>query len=135
MPVPYEPKRKNRWLLRFEEGLKIQEWVMLKASRPKLTKTKWWNFWSKINVEPITIIMTDPIGLMSTSGNLHKMFVNDKVVNFDLEMLDPLGVSIEKWECKDCKIISVDFGNLDYSEGGLVTCEVKLKPKTVDFIY
>ena len=35
MPVPYEPLRKNRWILRFPDELGIQEWWISTASRPK----------------------------------------------------------------------------------------------------
>ncbi len=37
MPIPYEPKRENRWILRFPSSLGINEWYVESASRPKLT--------------------------------------------------------------------------------------------------
>ena len=37
MPVPYEPKKQNRFILRFPSPLGIQEWFVKTASRPKYT--------------------------------------------------------------------------------------------------
>ena len=34
MPVPYEPKRKNRFILRFPSTLGINEWYVTSTSRP-----------------------------------------------------------------------------------------------------
>lgn len=39
MPLPYEPKRKNRFLLRFPSELGIQEWWLASASRPTITQS------------------------------------------------------------------------------------------------
>lgn len=40
MPVPFEPKRKNRWLLRFPSDLGIQEWWLASASRPSINQSE-----------------------------------------------------------------------------------------------
>ena len=37
MPIPYEPKRENRWILRFPSSLGINEWYVESTARPKLT--------------------------------------------------------------------------------------------------
>ena len=37
MPVPYEPKRQNRFILRFPSSLGINEWFVQAASRPTIT--------------------------------------------------------------------------------------------------
>ena len=34
MPIPYEPKRKNRFILRFPSSLGINEWYVFSTSRP-----------------------------------------------------------------------------------------------------
>ena len=36
MPIPYEPKRNNRWILRFPSSLGLNEWYVESTSRPKL---------------------------------------------------------------------------------------------------
>ena len=40
MPIPYEPKRKNRFLLRFPSDLGIQEWWLASAARPSITQNE-----------------------------------------------------------------------------------------------
>jgi hypothetical protein len=40
MPVPYEPLRKNRFILRFPDELGIQEWWVSTTSRPKYTSAE-----------------------------------------------------------------------------------------------
>ena len=37
MPIPYEPKRNNRWILRFPSSLGLNEWYVESTSRPKLS--------------------------------------------------------------------------------------------------
>lgn len=36
MPVPYEPKRQNRFILRFPSSLGINEWYVESAARPSI---------------------------------------------------------------------------------------------------
>ncbi len=37
MPIQYEPKRKNRFILSFDSSLGINSWYVESASRPKIT--------------------------------------------------------------------------------------------------
>ena len=37
MPVPYEPKKKNRFIFRFPTPLGIQEWFVASGSRPAIS--------------------------------------------------------------------------------------------------
>ena len=37
MPIPYEPKKKNRFILRFDSSLGINEWYVESTSRPQVT--------------------------------------------------------------------------------------------------
>jgi hypothetical protein len=39
MPLPYEPKKKNRWLITFP-ALGIQQWWLSTASRPSITQNE-----------------------------------------------------------------------------------------------
>ena len=36
MPIPYEPKRQNRFILRFPSSLGINEWFVESAARPHI---------------------------------------------------------------------------------------------------
>ena len=76
MPVPYEPLKKNRFILRFPDELGIQEWWVSTTSRPKYTseeteipflntstyvigRFKW---------ETISVTFRDPIGPSATQA-------------------------------------------------------------------
>jgi hypothetical protein len=37
MPIPYEPKRQNRFILTFPSSLGINEWFVESSSRPHIT--------------------------------------------------------------------------------------------------
>ena len=39
MPIPYEPKRQNRFIVRFPSSLGINEWFVETAARPHITIT------------------------------------------------------------------------------------------------
>ena len=39
MPIPYEPKRQNRFIVRFPSALGINEWFVESAARPHVTIT------------------------------------------------------------------------------------------------
>lgn len=139
MPVPYEPKRKNRWVLRIlnnrsTNDSRVQEWVIKESSRPKFKRTKWWNFWKKFEVDTISIMMSDPIG-PSTAQVINDFVVNDSVLDYNLEMLDPTGVVVEKWEVRGCKILEADFGGINYKDEGIMTCTLLLKPHTAKLLF
>ena len=40
MHLPYEPKKKNRWLITFPADLGIQQWWLSSASRPSITQSE-----------------------------------------------------------------------------------------------
>jgi hypothetical protein len=70
MPLPYEPKRNNRFIFRFADDLGINEWFVETAARPKIkinsvaipflnTETY---VAGRVNWENITVKLRDPIG-------------------------------------------------------------------------
>ncbi len=141
MPAPYEPKRANRWLIRMITttskdlgNKKLQEWVVSESSRPKFKKDKSWKFWKNMTPDNINIVMRDPIG-PSTSQVIYDFMVNDFKLDYDLELLDPTGVTIEKWEIRDCEILEVDFGSLDYDKDKIMMCGLLVKPNTAKLVF
>lgn len=133
MPTPYEPKRKNRWVLRFGDG-KIKEWVVSKTSRPKFTKKRTWYGLTKYVVDVMDISLRDPIS-PSTSKYINDIMLKDKRFNLTLDMLDPTGVVIEKWFISDCELLEVGFGDLDYEEADIIECLIKIKPKMARLVF
>lgn len=147
-PLEYEPLRKNRFLFRFPSDLGIQEWWVNNASRPKMTanateipflNTSTWVVgrytWDEINVT-----LRDPIGPSASQAVMEWVRLASESVtgrqgyavsykrDLVLELLDPTGVAISQWILKNCMPVSVSFGDLDYSDDGLATIELTIRP-------
>ncbi len=148
MPAPYEPKRGNRFIVRFDSSLGINEWFVTSAARPS----------AKINSVAIPFLNTstyvagrfewneirvtfkDPIGPSASQAlmewfRLHAESVTGRMgyaagykKNVDLEMLDPTGVVVEKWKLEGCFITDLNFNELDYSRDDLasITCSLRM---------
>ena len=147
MPVPYEPKRKNRFIIRFPSSLGINEWYVTSAARPS----------AKINATEIPFLNTstyvagrfvwnelkvtfkDPIGPSASQAlmewfRLHAESVTGRMgysigykKDVELEMLDPTGVVVEKWILQGTFLTDLNFGDLDYSRDDLATIDASLR--------
>jgi hypothetical protein len=112
--IPYELKKTNRFLVEFPEQFNIETWAVQKINKPKYTNGVW---------EDIKIEFIDPIG-PSTSQclfeivNFLKRNVNDsndkKLFDIKIKSLDPTGVDVEKWVVNVEKVLTINFGELDY---------------------
>ena len=147
MPVPYEPKKQNRFILRFPSPLGIQEWFVKSTSRPKYSadeveipflntstfvtgRFKW---------ETISVTFRDPIGPSATQALMEWVRLHSESVtgrqgyaagykkDIELEMLDPTGVVIEKLILQGTMLTDVDFGSLDYGTSDLVEISATLR--------
>ena len=127
--LPYEPKRINRFLVTFPEEFGLQQWVNYSASRPSMYfKTKkflGFTYSKKIKWEPIELNFRDPIG-PSTSQALYILIRENglKPFNFKLELLDPTGVVVERWDIMNTTIKSIDFGHLSMDENEIANCKM-----------
>jgi len=155
MPVPYEPKRQNRFIMRFPSSLGINEWFVESASRPTVTinataipflNTETYvagRFtWGTINVT-----LRDPIGPSATQAIMEWIRLCAESVTgrmgyaagykrpVDLEMLDPTGVVVEKWLLEGCFITSSNFGSLSYSQDALATIQITLRMDRCILVY
>lgn len=155
MPFPYEPKRKNRFILRFPSELGINEWFVETTNRPKITiksteipflNTKRYVAgiyeWGTIGVT-----LRDPIGPSAAQAmmewvRLHAESVTGRMgyaagykKDIELEMLDPTGVVIEKWSLIQCFLTDVDFGSLGYSDDALAGITLTLRPDYCVLLY
>jgi len=155
MPIPYEPKRNNRFILRFPSSLGINEWFVEGVGKPKITiaatpipflNTETYvagKFtWGTINVK-----FRDPIGPSASQALMEWVRLCAESVtgrmgyaagykkNVDLEQLDPTGVVIEKWVLEGCFLSDVGFGDLSYTNDGLVSISATLRPDRCILVY
>lgn len=155
MPVPFEPKRKNRFILRFPSSLGINEWYVTSSKRPS----------AKINSveipflntstyvagrfvwDEITVQFKDPIGPSAMQAlmewfRLHAESVSGRMgyasgykKDIELEMLDPTGVVIEKWILQGCFLMNLSGGDLNYNQDELATIDVTIRPDRCILVY
>ena len=155
MPFPYEPKKKNRFILRFPSELGINEWFVETTNRPKITigsidipflNTKRYVA-GKYEWGTIGVTLRDPIGPSAAQAmmewvRLHAESVTGRMgyaagykKDVELEMLDPTGVVIEKWSLIQCFLTDVDFGSLGYSDDALANITITLRPDYCVLLY
>lgn len=147
MPVPYEPKKKNRWLIRFPSDLGIQEWWLQSASRPSITQneveipflnTSTWVI-GRFTWEPITVTFRDPIGPSAAQAIMEWVRLHSESVtgrqgyaagykkDVEVEMLDPTGVVIEKWVLQGTMLTNVQFGDLAFDDDSIADISADLR--------
>lgn len=163
IPVVFEPKLKNRWLVDFPKEFGIPRYMIESTSRPNFTIKN-----GNIICEEIDMTFRDAIGpsiaqkfygLMDINRfknfglidkikslfGIKKLPIYDKNLlqfrdGFDyiLELLDPTGVTIEKWLISGCQLKTINFGKLKYSNDSndsLVKIDVVIKPKNAILLY
>jgi len=155
MPIPYEPKRQNRFILRFPSSLGINEWFVESTARPHIiinpTEIPFLNTSTfvagRFNWQTIPVVFRDPIGPSAAQAlmewvRLHAESVTGRMgyaagykKDIDLEMLDPTGVVVEKWILYGTFLTNVDFQTLNYSQDGLATISCSLRPDRCVLIY
>jgi hypothetical protein len=148
MPIPYEPKRENRWILRFPSSLGINEWYVESTARPKLTiQSKEIEFLNtstfvagRFKWDPLTVKFRDPIGPSASQAVMEWIRLCAESVtgrmgyaagykkNVDLEMLDPTGVVVEKWILEGTFLLGYDGGSLAYNSDNIagITCQMQM---------
>ena len=155
VPIPYEPKKANRFILRFDSTLGINEWFIQTSDRPSIdiksvdipflntsTYVAGRFEWKELNV---TLI--DPIGPSATQSimewvRLHAESVTGRMgyaagykKNVDLEMLDPTGVVVEKWILQNCFITKASWDKVDYKDDKLAGLSISLRPDRCILVY
>jgi hypothetical protein len=147
MPIPYEPKRQNRFILRFDSSLGINEWFVESTSRPHITigatEIQFLNTSTfvagRFNWQTINVTFRDPIGPSAAQAlmewvRLHAESVTGRMgyaagykKDIELEMLDPTGVVVEKWILQGTFLTDLNFNELDYSRDDIATITASLR--------
>lgn len=155
-PLKYEPKRTNRWFVRFPTDIGIQTWALTKATRPTInintvampflnteTYVSGRYKWSPIALSIRDFIAPSQAQAVMEWVRLHAESVTGRMgynvgsaKNIEIEMLDPVGVVIEKWLCVNCIATNdVNFGSLDYSSDGVMEISLTIQPQYCELIY
>lgn len=143
--VPYEPKKVNRFILTLPELFDINEWAVRSVELPSYDMFSGWN--------PMEMRFVDPVG-PSTSQKLWNLFLastgtkdgpiygleklSDSLESgftVKIELIDPTGQVVSVWILTGCRILEIDFGNLDYAESDVITCGMTIKPREASLLY
>jgi hypothetical protein len=155
MPIPYEPKRQNRFILRFPSTLGINEWFVESAARPHITigatEIQFLNTSTyvagRFNWQPINVTFRDPIGPSAAQAlmewvRLHAESVTGRMgyaagykKDLYLEMLDPTGVVVEKWQLAQSMITKAAWDTASYSDDKLATIDLTIQMDRCILIY
>ena len=155
MPIPYEPKRKNRFILSFPSELGINEWYVESAARPAITIGS--TPIPFLNTEryvagrytwgEISVTFRDPIGPSASQAlmewvRLHAESVTGRMgyaagykKELFLEMLDPTGVVVEKWQLSGSMITKAAWDTASYSDDKLATIDLTIQMDRCILIY
>lgn len=130
--INFEPKRNNRWMLKFSDAFEdVPSWSVCKTHRPKLINGSWGD---------IKIKFHDAIGPSTTQALINGMRINwDKgikipIIKYKLLMLGPVGDIIEEWDIVG-KVKIADFGDLDYEKSKLTKIKFIIEPIKIILVY
>jgi hypothetical protein len=155
MPIPYEPKRQNRFILRFPSSLGINEWFVESTARPHIqinaTEIPFLNTSTyvagRFTWQTINCVFRDPIGPSAAQALMEWVRLCAESVtgrmgyaagykkDIDLEMLDPTGVVVEKWILYGTFMTDVNFNSLAYNTDALATIAATLRMDRCVLIY
>ena len=155
MTIPYEPKRKNRFIVRFPSTLGINEWFVETAARPHITikdiEIPFLNTSTyvagRFNWGTISVKFRDPIGPSASQALMEWVRLCAESVtgrmgyaagykkNIDLEMLDPTGVVVEKWILEGTFLTDVNFDSLGYSDDAIAGITTTLRMDRCILVY
>lgn len=143
----FEPKKKNRFIMRFPEELGIHEFVLASASRPTITinevEVPFLNtsvyIAGRFTWESIDITLRDGIGPSTTqavmewirlcaesaSGRMGYAVGYKKLI--ELEMIDPSGVVVEKWLLEGGWLSTANFGDLSMDDDNIAEVQINLR--------
>jgi hypothetical protein len=129
-PVPYEPKKSNRFIVEIGEPFNIPYYVFKKISRPRFTKDN--------QLNDITLVMYDPIHPSTTSlimNGLEKLKTKVlKEIILYIKLLSPIGEIIEEWRITG-EMNDIDFGELDYQNDENLTIKMVIRPNELSYDY
>jgi len=144
LPVKFEPKRKNRWVLMIEG---IDAYIIKTTARPTITiegqEIPFINsrryVAGKAEFGTLAVTLHDPIAPSGAQQIMEWIRTHWESVSgragyadfykrdIQLKMLDPVGTVVELWDIKGAFITSATFGDLSYEGADLAEITLELR--------
>ena len=126
-----EPKRSTLFVVEFPQEFGIYPWVVQSVTKPRREGKRWEN----IDIRLIDIIgpstsqrIMDMIQTCEQRQSFLQRLLGESLFYMSINILDPTGVEIERWNISVKEIVSVDFGELTYGSKDVQTIKLELKP-------
>ena len=133
-PRDFQIKQKNRFLVNLPESFNIQPWFIRSISSPKFKNKEYtflgFKFASSKTIEPTKIQINDNV-TSNVNQKLMMVFNTMSRFDFELEVIDPAGVLLEKWKYIDCIIEEINFGDFSYSDSDLLTINMVIQANDI----
>jgi hypothetical protein len=144
LPVKFEPKRKNRWVLMIEG---IDAYLVKNTARPSITiEPQTIPFINsrrylagKAEFGDMTVVLYDPIAPSGAQQVMEWVRTHWESVSgragyadfykrdIQLKMLDPVGTVVELWDIKGAFITNATFNELNYDDAAPMEINLTLK--------
>ena len=136
MPMTYEPKKTNRFILTFQNELGINSWYVESAKRPNIKidtkEIKFLNTQTYVagffNWETIDVTFRDPIGPSAAQAVMEWVRLHHESVtgrdgysdfykkDLTIDILGPVGDIVSEWILKGAFITEAKFSDLSWDE-------------------
>lgn len=131
----FKPKVENRFIVYIKDKkgqTVIPSFVIRSVNRPSITLNKY----GKPEYSNLFMECYDPIVPSTTQSVMKAIMEKNTVWDITLKILGPVGNTVEEWEFRDAKLVSVDFGNCDWRRTGeAVNVDFCFQLKTVTLKY
>lgn len=113
----FEPKTRTRFMVKITDmdgKTLIPVWLIKEITRPKV---QWSSNLKKWTWLPIVLRTYDPI-VPSATQMFYEYIIEETPPLFDMtiDVLSPVGDTVEKWKIHQAKFSQIDFGGLDWAD-------------------
>lgn len=124
-----EPKRSNLWVVDIE-GVKRE--LVQSIDLPKVSKNKTL-FGTKNKFGVMTLTVLEPLE-WSYFKHFKESQDNNSVFEVTVSHVDPTGLVVEKTQYGGCTVLEIKRSFMTYESNDLTTTEVKIQPKSIEFL-
>jgi len=147
IPLLYQPIQNNRFVVKFPSDMGIQSWTVASSGLPSLNQNSieipWMNtsdyVLGRATWEKIDVVFRNLIGPSTAQSLMEWIRLGYEEVtgrqgyaagykrDISIELLDPTGVTIQKWILKNAFPTTTSFGSLKYDDDAINEITVSIQ--------